>query len=181
MYLLGCKVSDFYYLSNKGLMGMEPWDFIRWRIGELLHQRVKLGVPGRQNRSLVKNIIHNIAGEKSEDPLFRQAVLYSARLQGWANSYGSRKKQRPYLINGKSRIEGSRIGKSQIDGKSHGGSRGVVSLSTRVSNALTQEETDKFRGERRARLAQRHSTTAGYQGINVYRQQKGMGGGPCGG
>ena len=177
MYHLGCKISDFHFLANKGLMNMDPWDFVRWRIGHVLMERIKAGLPGA-GRSEVKSVIHKIGGQGSEDPLFRQAVLYSARLQGRLNSYGSKKKQRPYLVNGKSQLGKNSLGRSRGTGSRL--SRQSVELVSRAP-VPEREREEKLRRERRVRLAQQSS--GGYQGVNSYRQKMNAapGGAPCGG
>jgi hypothetical protein len=156
MYFLGCKVSDFQFLANRGLMDMEPWDFIRWRIGKVLADRIRLGLPGKVE---VKNIIHNIGGEKSEDPLFRQAVLLSARLQGRSNAYGPKKTVGSYKVTGKAKL-------------SFGNGRSAALPRSHMNKEALREEAEKARRERKAaRLAQQQQCT-GYQGVNAYRKQK---------
>lgn len=92
MYHLACKVSEFQFLASKELLEMGPWDFIRWRIGNLLIKRRRN--PTRMGRnSDLKTVIRNIISKRSDDPLFRQAILYSARLSGRGNVY--RKKKKP--------------------------------------------------------------------------------------
>ena len=179
MYHLGCKISDFHVLANKGLMDMDPWDFVRWRIGEVLLQRRNLGLPG--SASEVKRIIHSIGAKGSDDPLFRQAVLYSAKLQGRPNAYGPKRKQGTYMANGKSQTNPPRTrgGTGGAAVRSHS-----AKLASQLSEALVRER-EEARRERRARLAQQ--SFGGYQGVNAYRQQKntaqqqGLGGAPCAG
>lgn len=171
MYLLGCKVFDFQVLAVKGKLTMDPWDFVRWRVGRLYVQKRRFN-PG-SNAPDVKSIINNITSERSEDPLFRQAILYSAHLQGKSSSYGSKKKTVPYFINGEEQTGSQlRAGRVVLAGRP----RAPASTQMRKTPYM---DRDAIRREKRARLAESHPST--YQGVNAYRQQKGNGLGPCGG
>ena len=160
MYFLGCKVTDFEFLANRGLMGMEPWDFVRWRIGKVLADRMRVGLPGKVD---VKNVITNIGGKKSEDPLFRQALLLSARLQGRSNVYGPKKKSGSYKNPGKEKLS--------FGPKPRGGGRSAARPRNHKTEDALREEAEKDRRERKAaRLAQQQQGT-GYQGVNNYRHK----------
>ncbi|KAF4119813.1 hypothetical protein GMORB2_4479 [Geosmithia morbida] len=90
MYILGCKMTGFQYLADRGKMAMGAWDFVRWRIGRaLLAYRAGKCVFVKNND--IKAVIRNIISRDSIDPLFRQAILYAARLDGRGNSYRSTK------------------------------------------------------------------------------------------
>lgn len=160
MYLLGCKMSDLQRLADVGKLAMEPWDFLRWRIGELLLRRKKKSFPGGNDD--VKKVIHNIVSESSEDPLFRQIILYSARLGGRYYSFGPRKKDGEYRIHGKGII--ARLASRPAAPTRRGNIETAQDLKR-------MEEFRRRRAEHRARLAQ--NSSGGYQGVNAYRQRMG--------
>lgn len=91
MYKLAVKVSDLRVLRERGFLQMDPFDFLRWRVS------LQIGKPtnfGRRADAMVRPIINQLfeyhEGEKTkefEDPILREAVLKSAKLQGRENSF----------------------------------------------------------------------------------------------
>lgn len=179
MYHLGCKVSDFQYLHLQGLMGMEPWDFIRWRVGKLMLE--KLDHPRLGVNANVRGVISNIISRTSEDPLFRQAILYSAMLSNRRNSYGPKNKnQGSYLVNGVCVIPGGSTGGATAGTIRRPPSAPAVaraasssSRSAEAQRRSEEEQREKARQERRAERKRKfNDRTPSWQGINVDRQTK---------
>ncbi|KAK0385951.1 hypothetical protein NLU13_7126 [Sarocladium strictum] len=96
MYKLACKISDLQVLSLKGELNMDPFDFIRWRIALKITQDDiwKRGPKNNPVRSIITKLGDDGppgSGKQYEDPLFRAAILRSARYQGTSNKYGAKK------------------------------------------------------------------------------------------
>jgi hypothetical protein len=170
MYMLGCKMTDLQHLSMKGKLAMEPWDFLRWRIGRLLMNR--LSIVGESGKEQIRSVIFNISSEKSDDPTFREIIRYSARLTGRDARYGQKKPSG----------SGSRALPRTI--------RRAQGHNARRRSPIrqpTKEERRQALQETRRQRAQQQGQPA-YQGVNAYRaqrrqspQQASLNGGPCGG
>lgn len=185
MYMLGCKYTDLVALSNRGLLAMDPWDFLRWRIGQLVEQ--KLMIPGQSGRKSIRGIIFGIRSEKSDDPIFREIILRSARLAGTSARYGHKKKQQ-------SRVKEGPLSKQWRGQTTAYASRQQPTSTASSARAARQQsqqaEVEQRRAERKAALREEERRRAqggsGYQGVNAWRQQQrqdqpSFRGGPCGG
>lgn len=174
MYMLGCKYTDLVLLANRGLLAMDPWDFLRWRIGRLVQE--KMSFPGQSGCRVVKGIIFSISSERSDDPVFREIILHSARLAGNSARYGQK------------RNKNQRVLKPQMI-KAWRGQAASKRPTSAVNRSLTVQEAEQRRAERKAihkeQERRRQEDGSGFQGINGYRQRKqtqpGSHGGPCGG
>lgn len=106
MYKLACKISDLQCLRDRGELAMDPFDFIRWRVGLKLHPKLSYKTPS--GREFVKTIISQIfegAGTTTtprpyHDPLLRAAIMRSAGYQGRLNSYGKHEDKRKVVRKG---------------------------------------------------------------------------------
>lgn len=171
MYHLGCKMTDLTVLASKNLLGMDPWDFYRWRIGKVLMERRRGLIPGTKKEG-IRGVINSLDSENGADSLFREAVIYSARLQGRFASYGPRKKtgDGTYAQCGKV-VRGSRKQRQRLPPRLLARPT-AASTPTMGTDFVKQRraEQEKIRAERRARLAQQQSTR--YAGVNAYREAR---------
>lgn len=78
MYHMACKISDLMYLSARGELEMDPFNFFRWRLSLALQGRTPLGV-GSGSKS-VRGAIQKLGAEDG-DLVFRQLVLRSFHLR----------------------------------------------------------------------------------------------------
>lgn len=198
MYRIGCKITDLVVLANRGLLGMDPWDFYRWRVGMLLVSRHNSTFPTRSRKPVeAKNIVHHLDGADGPDPLFREAVMYSAKLQGREASYGPRKRaelqysQAGRLVRGASSLTPA-AGKStrdppqhRLQHRLHDLQRPLVHRSTTTSldrdEFLRRRKADQAQKEREEKeriRADRHSRliaqSRGYAGVNAFRARRGI-------
>ncbi|KAM0260165.1 hypothetical protein ACHAQJ_002930 [Trichoderma viride] len=97
MYRLACKITDLEYLHKTGVLAMDPFDFIRWRV---MKKAVSLlAKPGDNPKQFLRTIISKL-GDDSGDPkakayqdsVMRQAVLLSAHMRNQLGNYGPKKK-----------------------------------------------------------------------------------------
>lgn len=178
MYLMGCKISDLEVLSREGTLVMEPWDFFRWRVGQTLVKTLRF--PGQNARKQLRRIIHNISSGKSEDPLFRQIILYSADRAGHANRYGTKKVVKPYKIDGRTQEGAAAQYQRQIQTRQPSAPARQPRQASSSAPVMTDEERQRLRERRQARQAQRASQSI-FQGVNAYRRDRVQpSGGPCG-
>ncbi|KAH7000439.1 hypothetical protein EDB80DRAFT_895685 [Ilyonectria destructans] len=165
MYKLACKVSDLRVLHERGELSMDPWDFLRWRIGRKAQSLV--GTTWESTRGVIKTVITRICddsgekqAEKYEDRLLRKAVLRSAQYQNKLGTYGSKNTTKPV---------------ASIRKTTHR----RQSSSTRAPRSASPPEpvnrpfptltvAARERQERRQRLIQ----PSGYQGVNAFRAQQ---------
>ena len=173
MYTLGCKLSDFHVLHTKGYLTMEPWDFVRWRVGRLFLQRRPF-LSGNHRTSL-RTTIFNIGAQNSEDPLFRQAVRRSAALQNRSGSYGSKSKARSYLVNGEDNSGSNIAAQSSLQSRLSrpGRLRGARTMALTAEEREQRERRDREsrlerRAERERKRPPRPST--GYTGVNNFKK-----------
>jgi hypothetical protein len=186
MYMLGCKYTDLAMLSTRGELAMDPWDFLRWRIGRLVEQ--KLTFPGQSGRRTVRGVIFGISSEKSDDPVFREIILHSARLAGNSGRYGQRKKKNLGVAQ---EPRPTKLWRSQVSTSSARQPPKATSDDKRAARPMSQQaEAEQRRAERRAAIREqerrRVQSGSGYQGVNAFRQQQqqsqpSLRGGPCGG
>ena len=192
MYRIGCKVTDLMVLANRGLLGMDPWDFYRWRVGILLVARHNKNFLMTSRKPVeAKSIVHHLDGADGPDPLFREAVMYSAKLQGRESSYGPRKRpELQYRQAGKLVLGAGSLpraaGKSTHDPRRHrlhGLPRPLVHRSAatpldrdeflkrrKADQAQKEREAkERIRADRRTRLA---TQSTGYAGVNAFRAQR---------
>jgi hypothetical protein len=166
MYKIGCKLSDLESLKSRRQLTMEPWDFFRWRVGVTMEKKIL--IPGRSGRDHVKSVVQHISSENSDDPLFRKAVEYSARLQNHQGRYGPKKKPaRDYKITGKIQKGSTPQGYRPTAPRAVGGGRTAASRPS-------AEDVLRERRERRARLQQQYQAQSTYQGVNERRRQKAL-------
>lgn len=171
MYKLACKISDLQCLQNQGQLGMDPFDFIRWRV--IKKAASMLVKPGDTPKSFLRTIIYRLGddcngvnGKAYEDSVMRQAALLSARERHLLNSYGPKKRFiksvgrqahlpfRPAIRNVQRRIP--RL------------------LSVDVRNSIPQASTAQARRNeaQRAQQARRNAVPSVYNGVNDYRARQ---------
>lgn len=158
MYRVACKISDLKVLNDKGSLAMDAWDFIRWRIGLKIAER--MSHPGQNGKNFVRTIIYKLCDEAKEtvlggyeDTVIREAVLLSARYQGRISSFKIKGTAEPK--SSRPSITGMHCAKRRRRRRSD--------ISPPEPRAAVREEE---RQERRARLA---AQTGGYQGVNAFR------------
>ncbi|KAL6399275.1 hypothetical protein AUP68_17820 [Ilyonectria robusta] len=168
MYKLACKVSDLRVLHQRGELSMDPWDFLRWRIGRKAQSLV--GTTWESTRGVIKTVITRICddsgekqGEKYEDRLLRKAVLRSAQYQNKLGTYGSKNTTKPVASIRKTthRRPSSSTRASRPASTPEPVNRPFPSLPSLTAAA-------RERQERRQRLIQ----PSGYQGVNAFRAQQ---------
>lgn len=134
---------------------MDPWDFIRWRIGRKIQERLDL--PGQSASSFIRSLVYRLCEEDVmgsnlyADPIMREAVLLAARYQNRLGSYKGHRQQ---------------PAKS-----SHAPAPGKMAPPARPRSRLQSDAAraaEEVRRARRASLAVRPST---YQGVNAFRAQ----------
>ncbi|KAL7919570.1 hypothetical protein ACQKWADRAFT_322868 [Trichoderma austrokoningii] len=171
MYKLACKISDLQCLHNQGRLGMDPFDFIRWRV--MKKAASMLVKPGDTPRGFLRSIVYKLGddcnevnGKAYEDSVMRQAALLSARERHLLNSYGPKKKFiksvgrqtqlpfRPVIRN--IRRQAPRL------------------LSADVRNSAPKASTVQTRRDeaQRAQRARRNAVPSIYTGINDYRARQ---------
>lgn len=168
MYKLACKLSDLRALHERRELSMDPWDFLRWRIGRKAQSLV--GTTWESTSGIIKTVISRICddsghdqAEKYEDRLLRQAVLRSALYQGRLGAFGSKdavkfatriRKTTYYLQSGSTRVPRSASPPAPVN-------RPFPSLPSLTVAA-------RERQERRQRL----NRPSEYQGVNAFRAQQ---------
>ncbi|PHH91365.1 hypothetical protein CDD83_726 [Cordyceps sp. RAO-2017] len=159
MYRLACKVSDLQVLQRKGFLAMDPWDFIRWRVGLKIQER--LTFPGERAVSFMRTVVYKLCDDGDAvtnphgDPIMRQAAILAAKCQ---NRMGNYKTPKPSTTNGDPRPPPPPPPKKK---RGRPGTR----QARMEKEARAVEER---RQERRARLAAVPST---YQGVNAFKAQ----------
>lgn len=169
MYRVACKISDLKVLNDQGVLAMDAWDFIRWRISRKLTE--KLDHPGLNGKNFVRTIIYKLCDEPKNDntgyadPVMREAVLFSARYQNRIANFktdGSKacapraKSTRPT----KRTRQVNRVRRSRLR----------TNLSTEQADTARREE--ERQAERRERRAQLEAQSGSYQGVNAFRQMQ---------
>ncbi|CEJ91802.1 hypothetical protein VHEMI07493 [[Torrubiella] hemipterigena] len=94
MYKLACKVSNMQTLEKFGYLKMDPWDFIRWRVNNLLTH--ELPHAAARGTTIIKTIVSRLGSHQETnsgfvDPYMRELVLFAARFEQRSNCYGSRR------------------------------------------------------------------------------------------
>lgn len=151
MYHAACKISELKTLQKHGELGMDPFDFFRWRIDRLVTMRT---VRGESAKGFIRSVIQSLGGLESEkdpkagDALFREAVKRAAKYEGRDGAYGSKKTRR--------RANGV-IHRSQSRPKA-----------TPAPSLGLQER----REAQKKRRTERPQTAGIYQGVNAFRQKK---------
>lgn len=159
-YKLACKISDLQVLRNKGELAMDPFDFIRWRISKKILEK------DIWKRSSAHNPIRSIitklgddgpigSGKHYEDPLFRAAILRSARYQDTEAKYGAKKSKGD---------QNTRNGSARNDGGGHGPVRTKRRGPRAQSPTATQTAPSETRRERK--LAKLAAMSTGYSGTS---------------
>ncbi|CAM1509822.1 Fc.00g001570.m01.CDS01 [Cosmosporella sp. VM-42] len=160
MYTVACKVSDLQVLKLKGELSMDPFDFLRWRIGRKANSL--LNMVGDRSRN-IKTIISNICSESSEtssyeDALLRKAILRSARYSGRLNNYGTKGNSKPAVAQSKRTLP-------HILGVP---TKSRIGTAARVARA---QDLTVTRPLRPAARRERPSRPSKYQGVNTFRAQ----------
>lgn len=171
MYKLACKISDLQCLQNQGKLGMDPFDFIRWRV--IKKAASMLIMPGDTPKSFLRSIVYRLGddtndlkGKGYEDTVMRQAALLSARERHLLNSYGPKKK----FIKSVGR---------QTHLPFRPAIRNVQRQTPRLSSADVRNSAPKAstaqarRNEaQRAQRARRNAVPSVYNGVNDYRARQ---------
>lgn len=164
MYRVACKISDLKVLNARGILAMDAWDFIRWRIGRKLEEQ--LALPGQSGRHFVRTLIYKLCDESKcgftgyEDSVMRQAVLVSAQYQNRIASFKTNATKAGYSA---TRSLGSGLPRRSTDEANRKRNRRTGgSQSGQTASAQRAEE----RRQRRAQLA---AQSGSYQGVNAFR------------
>ncbi|KIE01637.1 subunit IV of cytochrome c oxidase, partial [Metarhizium majus ARSEF 297] len=167
MYRVACKISDLKVLNDQGILAMDAWDFIRWRIGRKLEEQ--LGLPGQSGQRFVSTLIYKLCDESKcgstgyEDSVMRQAVLISAQYQNRIASFKTNTAQAGYSA---ARSLGSGLPRRRTNEANRKRNRRTGgSQSGQTASAQRAEE----RRQRRAQLA---AQSGSYQGVNEFRNKQ---------
>ncbi|EFY92318.1 hypothetical protein J3459_008052 [Metarhizium acridum] len=167
MYRVACKISDLKVLNDRGILAMDAWDFIRWRIGRKLEER--LDRPGQSGRHFVRTIIYKLCDESKysstayEDSVMRQAVLVSAQFQNRIASF---------------KTSATKAGNSAAMPVDSATPRRSTNEANRKRNRRTggpqlgQNASAQRAEERRQRRAQLAARSGSYQGVNAFRDMQ---------
>ncbi|KHO01232.1 uncharacterized protein MAM_00233 [Metarhizium album ARSEF 1941] len=154
MYRVACKISDLKVLNDRGVLAMDAWHFIRWRIGRKLEER--LGHQCETARNFVRTIIYKLCDEPKfdsagyVDSVMRQAVLVSAQYQGRMSRF---------------KIDGTKADKSAAGPVKSALPHGCTREAGRQRASRGPAQRAEKRHQRRARLA---AQSGSYQGVNAF-------------
>ncbi|TWU76135.1 hypothetical protein ED733_007952 [Metarhizium rileyi] len=168
MYRVACKISDLELLHDRGILTMNAWDFIRWRIGLKIAERLEH--PGQNGREFVRTVIYKLCDESRcgfagyGDPVMRQAVLISAQYQGRLASF---KTESTKTCNSGAGLMDSALPWRDAN-EANGRRRRRNADSSQTGRAITTRRADERR-QRRARLA---AQSGHYQGVNAFREMQ---------
>ncbi|OAA40964.1 hypothetical protein NOR_05546 [Metarhizium rileyi] len=168
MYRVACKISDLELLHDRGILTMNAWDFIRWRIGLKIAERLEH--PGQNGREFVRTVIYKLCDESRcgfagyGDPVMRQAVLISAQYQGRLASF---KTESTKTCNSGAGLMDSALSWRDAN-EANGRRRRRNADGSQTGRAITTRRADERR-QRRARLA---AQSGHYQGVNAFREMQ---------
>jgi hypothetical protein len=179
LYHLACKVSDLQVLEQNGELGMDAWDWLRWRVARQVDAKVR--AKGASGRDVIKSIAHRVGTDgKDADTIFRAAVIRSANYQGRKNSYGPRKKaQQPYRLGGRDLTAPKQTSKLAAIMK---GRPQTFLGKVERRRIVEQQRAEEVNQALERKQKRRESQPTVYQGVNAFRQQKQASelSGPCG-
>ncbi|PHH61602.1 hypothetical protein CDD81_8117 [Ophiocordyceps australis] len=168
MYHLACKISELHALHIRHELHMEPWDFIRWQIGEQLEKRL---IVGQRGDAIVRTVITRLWESTAKgnnpygDTMMRQLAIRGATLQGKGGNYGSKQERTQ---------EAARVLKHWgIDSRaSHRVSSHFPPTRQRRSMAadIEQRRREALQQRRAARRAAQPPSI--YQGVNAFRMEQ---------
>ncbi|PHH75116.1 hypothetical protein CDD82_4593 [Ophiocordyceps australis] len=168
MYLVACKISELDALHTRHELHMEPWDFVRWQIGEQLENRL---IVGQRGDAIVRTVITRLWESTAKgnnpygDTMMRQLAIRGATFQGKGGNYGSKQERKQ---------EAARVLKHWgIDSPaSHHVSRHSPPPKRRRSMAadMEQKRREALQQRRAARRAAQPPSI--YQGVNAFRMEQ---------
>ncbi|KAG6004087.1 hypothetical protein E4U54_000594 [Claviceps lovelessii] len=175
MYRIACKVSDLKVLHRKGLLTMDPWDFLRWRVHLQISDKVNR--IGQSARGCVRSVIGKLFDHQDgslADPIMREAILLSAHYQNRLASFKNHGKATFTPDTSVMRyIEATRPDGSRLHPQRDPAEKPVLKQLGRQSRSAKAAETEQLRlqarQERRRRLKEQAGT---YQGVNAFRAQR---------
>jgi len=199
VYSLALRLYDLEFLYQHGELTMQPWDFLRWRIGQAAIRRSRHKLPDEQRKSAKRVITNMIDKHNSDDKMLRMMTVFAYQIkQPSGRTFGRTRETRPYYNNGVNQVQEQinerqeRIAfRDQINRRSQqtydmnvGGRKARDERAKKLREEAEQAAREKEleRRKKRIRLAQQST----YGGVNAYRQQRsGQGGtasngGPCG-
>ncbi|KAG6006729.1 hypothetical protein E4U21_006714 [Claviceps maximensis] len=175
MYRIACKVSDLKVLHSRGLLKMDPWDFLRWRIHLQISDKVNR--IGQSARSCVRSVIGKLFDHQDgslADPVMREAILLSAQYQNRLDSFKNHGKATfTPDTSVMTYLEATQPDRERPYQRKDSATKPVLKQLHRQSSAdkVNMKEQLKLeaRQERRRRLKAQAGT---YQGVNAYRAKR---------
>lgn len=164
MYRLACKISELRELHARGVLAMEPWDFIRWRIGKKIQE--KLSLPGKSASSFMASAVYRLCDENQDgsnphgDAVLRAAVMLAARSQNRLGNYKTHQQPQSSVPDNLTRALARAPGAGRRAPQPARPRRGLPPDAAHAA--------EEARRAKRARVAAQPST---YQGVNAFRAQ----------
>ncbi|KAG5932515.1 hypothetical protein E4U53_001296 [Claviceps sorghi] len=177
MYRIACKVSDLKVLHKKGLLQMDPWDFLRWRV----HLQIsdKLNRIGQSARGCVRSVIGKLFDHQDgspADPIVREAILLSAHYQNRLASFKNHGKAEytPDTTVVKY-LEATMPDGSRPNQQKDLAAKPVLKQVHRQSSSAKANAREQLKLEARQERRRRLKAQAGtYQGVNAFRARRQM-------
>ncbi|KAG5925636.1 hypothetical protein E4U42_004110 [Claviceps africana] len=175
MYRIACKVSDLKVLHKKGLLQMDPWDFLRWRVHLQISDKVNR--IGQSAKGCVRSVIGKLFDHQDgspADPIMREAILLSALYQNRLASFKNHGKAEytpdtsvmKYLE--ATMPEGSRPSRPKDLA-----AKPVLKQVRRQSGSAKADARKQLNLEAREERRRRLKAQAGtYQGVNAFRARR---------
>lgn len=164
MYKLACKVSNMQTLEKVGYLKMDPWDFIRWRVNNLLSH--ELPHAAARGTTIIKTIVSRLGSHQETnsgfvDPYMRELVLFAARFERRTNCYGSKRERAV-----RDRATADALNRSNLLPTK-------LFRSLPIRTSLQKRETAKVMVKQSNAPKRKHQAlSTGYSGVNTYRQHQ---------
>ncbi|KAG6024023.1 hypothetical protein E4U41_001892 [Claviceps citrina] len=179
MYRIACKVSDLRVLHKKGILAMDAWDFLRWRIHLQINDKVNR--VGESARGCVRSIIFKLFDHQDGSPadsIMREAVLLSAQYQNRLASFKNHG-NKTFTADTKvlKYLEGTKANRLRQDRRMEPVTKPAVKQLCRApepeSSSASASARERLKMEARQERRRRLRAQAGtYQGVNAFRAQR---------
>ncbi|KAG5980758.1 hypothetical protein E4U55_003683 [Claviceps digitariae] len=175
MYRIACKVSDLKVLHKKGLLKMDPWDFLRWRVHLQISDKVNR--IGQSARGCVRSVIGKLFDHQDgspADPIMREAILLSAHYQNRLASFKNHGKATFTPDTSVMRyLEATKPDGSRLNPRKDPATKAAYKQLHRQSSSAKAEMREQLKLEARQERRRRLKAQAGtYQGVNAFRAQR---------
>lgn len=162
MYRIACKISDLKVLNSKGILKMDAWDFLRWRV----HLRIneKINHIGESAKGFVRSTIFNLFDHQdgsATNSVMREAILLSAQYQNRLASFRTHANDR--------KTPGTTVQK-YLKGPTTKPPPGQLVHQPSLSKAVIRQRVKMDARSERRRLLKAQPGT--YQGVNAFRAQR---------